>query len=301
MFKRLALIALGIAGLAAAPLSASASSVFGSNLIVNGDAEAGPASASGSDILGATGFVTVGNFTTVTYGAGGGFPAATDPGGSVGGANFFSGGPNNGSSSASQSIDLSSDSGLIDLGTSSFVLSAYLGGFSTQSDNAVLSISFLDNLNGVLGSALLGPVTSTDRAGATGLLFRSANGFVPTGARSVSVNLLMSRTDGDYNDGYADNLSLVLTQGGAPGAVPEPGTWAVMLAGFGMAGAALRRARLYRLVEIAADGTTTTEEFRAKDAESAMAQALSVAEGVAVEIWCDEERLQRRELGSLAA
>jgi hypothetical protein len=69
------------------------------------------------------------------------------------------------------------------------------------------------------------------------------------------------------------------------GGVPEPATWALMLVGFGLAGVGLRRRRSYSLVEIAADGTRSAEAFRAEDDQSALAQALSVAEGVALEVW----------------
>lgn len=243
MLKRLGLVALSAACLAAVPLTASASSIFGSNIIVNGDAEAGPASALGYDVLGATGFVTTGNFTTVAYTAAGGFPVAGDPGVSAGGLNFFAGGPSEELSTASQTIDLTSGASFIDTGTSSFSLSAYLGGFASQSDNAVLTISFLGSLSNLLGSASLGPVTNGDRGNLTGLLFRSAGGFVPIGARSVNVLLTMDRNEGSYDDGYADNLSLVLTQGSTPGGVPEPATWSMMILGFGAAGSLLRRRR----------------------------------------------------------
>ena len=42
-----------------------------------------------------------------------------------------------------------------------------------------------------------------------------------------------------------DNLSVTadLTNGGGVGGVPEPGTWALMILGFGAAGASLRRRR----------------------------------------------------------
>ena len=241
---RVGLAAVAALSLAAAPIAASAS-VFGSNLIVNGDAEAAPGATNDSAIVATPGFTTVGNFTTVSYSAGAGFPVAASPGGSVGGANFFAGGPSNGSSSASQLIDISSGAGLIDLGTSTFSLSAYLGGFASQNDNAVLSIAFLDSLNAVLGSSSIGPVSSADRGAVTGLFFRSASGAVPIGARSVSVFLQMTRQAGSYNDGYADNLSLVLRPGEAPapGGVPEPATWALMLIGLGAVGAAVRRRR----------------------------------------------------------
>ena len=57
---------------------------LGTNLIANGNAEAGPGG-NGFTIVPAPGFSTVGNFTVVSYGAGGGFPGSA---GSV----FFGGG-----------------------------------------------------------------------------------------------------------------------------------------------------------------------------------------------------------------
>jgi hypothetical protein len=242
MAQRPGLIALTTLALAALPLCASAS-VFGSNIIVNGDAEAAAGAPNDSSTVATPGFVVVGAFTPVVYNAPGGFPVTGDPGVAAGGANFFSGGPSNGSSSASQVIDLSSGASTIDLGGVGFDLSAYLGGFASQNDNAVLTISFLDAVSAVLGGAALGPVTAADRGSQTGLLFRSTSGFVPIGARSVNVNLQMTRTEGSYNDGYADNLSLILRGQDVGGGVPEPSAWALMLLGFGGLGAAMRRRR----------------------------------------------------------
>lgn len=239
MLKRLSAVAIAAIVMTAAPVAASAS-IFGSNLIVNGDAESGAGALNDSSTVAVPGFVTVGNFTAVVYNAPGGFPVTGDPGVSAGGANFFAGGPNNANSSASQAIDLSSGAAFIDTGTSAFALSAYLGGFETQDDNAVLTIRFLDQLNAVLGSVTLGPVTEPERSGVTGLLFRSTSGFVPIGARTADVQLNMTRLQGSYNDGYADNLSLVL-RGPAGGGVPEPATWALMLIGFAGVGLGLRR------------------------------------------------------------
>jgi hypothetical protein len=233
--------AAAVLGLATAPFSASAS-VFGTNLIVNGDGEAAVGAANDSSTVPVPGFTPVGQFTTVKYNAPGGFPVTGDAGVSAGGANLFTGGPDNASSSGSQLIDISSGSAFIDLGASSYALSAYLGGFSSQRDNAVLTIQFLDGLSALLGTTSIGPVTNGDRGNATGLLFRSASGFVPIGARAVNVTLQLSRVDGAYNDGYADNLSLVLT-GGTGGGVPEPATWAMMIVGLGAVGSVLRRRR----------------------------------------------------------
>lgn len=92
----------------------------------------------------------------------------------------------------------------------------------------------------------------------------------------------------------------LLTHNDGPG-VPEPASWALMLVGFGGLGGVLRRRRTYRLVEIAADSSTASETFRADDDESALVQALDVAEGKALEIWRDGALVARRELASFAA
>jgi len=190
---------------------AAGQSSFSVNLIVNGDAEAGVGSSSGFDVVVVPGWTTSGNFTVVVYGAPGGFPTATDPGPSDRGRNFFAGGPNNASSSASQIIDVSDGAAAIDAGAVTVTLSGFLGGFANQNDNAVLTPTF-KNSNGVsLGSSSIGPVTAANRANATGLLSRSSNGAVPAGTREIAVVLQMTRTAGAYNDGFAGNLSLTLT------------------------------------------------------------------------------------------
>lgn len=223
------------------PASVFAGPVFGSNLIVNGDAEAGAGSASGYDVIRPIpGWTPTGNFTVVRYGAGGGFLTPTDPGPPSRGLNFFAGGPDNGSSNASQLIDVSMGAAEIDGGGVTFSLSGWLGGFDGQGDNAVLRLTFLSGVGANLGAASIGPVTVGERGGLNMLLERSASGGIPVGTRSINALLQMSRTDGAYNDGYADNLSLVLTAG-AVSAVPEPAT--IALAGLGIAGAFLHGRR----------------------------------------------------------
>lgn len=224
--------ALSVSILVLAAVAAKASGVLGSNLVINGDAESG-AGGNGSAIIAAPGFLSSGNFTVVTYSAGGGFPAPDDPGPSNQGLNFFAGGPNTPQSSATQSFDVSSIIGLIDRGAVSFELAAYLGGFMSQQDNAVLTATFLGASRDALGAGAIGPVTNIDRGNATGLLLRQTSGVVPLGTRFIDLQLTLTRQEGSYNDGYADDLSLVLS------AVPESST--IALLGSGLAVLGLRR------------------------------------------------------------
>ena len=199
------------------------------NLIANGGAESGAGSSDGS-VVAVPSWITTSNFTVVIYGAPGGFPAAASPGPPDRGLNFFAGGPTNAGSTASQTIDTTADAAQIDAGQITFDLSGYLGGFSDQGDNAVLSATFLSASNLLLGSASIGPVTPDDRRDITGMLLRSTSGAVPVGTRSVNVNLQMTRLDFMYNDGYADNLSLIFH------VVPEPPSLSLVaaLAGLGV-------------------------------------------------------------------
>lgn len=228
-------LSLALAALLIAPAT-QAAGLFGSNLIANGDAEANTGSTSGNVIGPISGFVTTGNFTIATYGASGGFPLAGDPGPLNRGLNFFAGGPSNPESTATQVINLSAGAGAIDLGEVKFNLSAYLGGYASQSDHAVLSVSFEDASHHSLSQTVLGGVSAADRGNATGLLFRETFGGVPVGARYATVVLDMKRLEGSYNDGYADNLSLTLTT-----AVPEPSEWMLMAGGLGLLGLVRRR------------------------------------------------------------
>jgi hypothetical protein len=178
------------------------------NLIVNGDAEA--AVGGTGPVVPVPSWTSSGNATAVVYGAPGGYPALTDPVPADHGLNFFCGGPNDAASSFTQTIDLEIYASRIGLGGIGFELSAYLGGYATQSDNAVLTVTFRGDANASLGSASIGPVTPAERASATGFLFRSNTGAVPMGTLKVDVELALTRVEGSANDGYADNLVFVL-------------------------------------------------------------------------------------------
>jgi hypothetical protein len=205
-------------------LSFGAQIILNQNSIVNPGAESGSASADGNDVLSVLGWITTGNFTAVQYGASAAPVVAPNLGS---GPNFFAGGPNIGTDDATQILDASNLASAIDAGTLRYALSGYFGGYLFQNDNASLFATFFNGSNTSLGtSAVVGGFNSTSRGDISQLLFDSGQGLFPVGTRSVLITLEMTKTEGFYNDGYADNLSFV-----ASAATPEPS--AFVLSGIG--------------------------------------------------------------------
>lgn len=247
--------AITIAGLNLLGIKSAQAVSLNTNLIVNGDAEAGSAGNNTYDVVSVVpGWTTSGNFSVYRYNSDSIFPEFTSPGPANRGNNFFGGGPltvdgpdggispagstiyqsfsnqPNGVSSsatATQTINLFSDAATIDEGNISFNLSGFLGGYSTKQDAATVMASFLDVNNSILSSASIGPVTDVDRSSTTGLQERANDGFVPVGTRSILVELQMNAIDPGgsitsyNNNAYADNLSLVLIAK-TPKKIPEP-------------------------------------------------------------------------------
>jgi hypothetical protein len=183
---------------------------FNTNLIVNGNAEAGVGSVSGDDIEPVPGWTTTNNFTVSMYGAGSEIPTNC-PGPADRGSNFFAGGPDTALSWAWQVIDVSAAATQVDAHQVLAALTGWLGGWESQDDNAVLTAQFTSGVTtNILGTVSIGPVLAADRADVTGFLFRGATALVPAGSRQVTVTLTVTREEGSYNDGYADDLSLVL-------------------------------------------------------------------------------------------
>jgi hypothetical protein len=200
---------------------AHAAATLGQNLIVNGDAEAGTA--------GWTGFDGYDTFQSVDYGNN--WVKPTQPGPADRGLKMFAG---VGAQSAGfQTLALG------DLGTQplQYELSGWLGGWLEQQDNALLYVSFLDITGHEIGFAAIGPVMPGDRDNQTGLFYRESAGLLPAGVSQVMFSLSVERLSGGDSDGYADNLSFVLTA--AP--VPEAGSMAYVLAGLGVAATLVRR------------------------------------------------------------
>ena len=185
--------------------------LFGKNLIVNGDAEAGESSQNPPyEIVPIPGWTST-DETVVCYCMGAQyFPTYESPGPANRGDNFFTGGPDIVEATAQQTVDVSSAAMDIDKNRVMFILSGYLGGWNEQEDNATVTANFKDGGGNTLVIASIGPVTRDDRNGVTGLFFRTTSGNVPVGTRTVDIVLTSIRTQGYDNDGYADNLSLVL-------------------------------------------------------------------------------------------
>jgi hypothetical protein len=198
-------------GMVARPAQAD---LWGTNLLANPDAEAGTNSADGFTVVYVPGWQATGAFTVVSYLAGDGFPVPNDPGPTNRGNSFFAGGPASDWSAASQWIDISSLSSQVDTSGVACVLSGYLGGFHYQYDQAMLTAYFRGETSNTLGSVVIGPITPDDRPyRQTGLHSCQKKENLPIGTRALEVVLEMIRFEGGYNDGYADNLSLILVPG----------------------------------------------------------------------------------------
>lgn len=196
--------AVGLA--AAGPVAAG----LGRNLVFNGDAEYGRGFGSNGTQQYAAGWDDPGpgGITQIDYAAGNGFPSVQDPGPVNRGSNFFSGGTN-GVSTMTQQIDVSNLGASIDSGGVNFALAAWLGGYSSQTDSATVIAHFLSAANSEIGSAQLPAVTAAERGNVTKLIFREFRGELPELTRSIRVELTATQSFGE-NDGYADNISLVL-------------------------------------------------------------------------------------------
>ena len=229
--RRLTLVAAVAAGWLGVYGGGARAAVPAGNLIVNGNAESGTGSSDSSTTapVPIPGWTTTPNITEHTYdpAGSGAFPDVNASAAIGGGNQFFAGGPGNGAGNtvetATQDINVATAAAEIDAGTVTATLSADLGGFSTQGDNAAVTATFLNSAGAQLGTLSVGPVTAADRNNTTQLLRRSASGTVPPGTRTVRVVLTATKTDGSYNDAYADNLSLTLSGSSGPPTTPVIG------------------------------------------------------------------------------
>ncbi|PWU01998.1 MAG: hypothetical protein C5B51_21700, partial [Terriglobia bacterium] len=189
-------------------VSASAQ-VWDRNLIVNPGAEDGPGIAKTSEtISNVPGWTRTGAFTVGQYV--GGMPIGKSnfvP--EDHGKNYFLGGANGVTSSATQTIDVSAGATEIDAGRIRFYLGGLLRSYDTYAIPK-LRASFLDAQGGkLLELEVSGPRLDDG----SGLEPRSGSGFVLPNTRKIAILLDLagpSLRSGQYNNSGADNLYLVL-------------------------------------------------------------------------------------------
>lgn len=106
-------------------------------------------------------------------------------------------------------------------------------------------------------------------------------------------NLLVDAPDAAISSFDPDSPMIHPLPATSRSSLPEPATWAIMLMGFGGAGALLRRrggGAMYRLVEALPTGEEIAEEFAAPDDATALRRAALVAEGQ-IQLWRGDIRI----------
>ena len=97
----------------------------------------------------------------VKYGTPRGFPTTSSPGPSTRGKNFFAGGSDNTANEiATQTISLASFATKIKGGAVTATAAGWFGGFSSQTDNASLVVTFKNSSGAVVATMTAGPVTA---------------------------------------------------------------------------------------------------------------------------------------------
>jgi hypothetical protein len=221
MHGRVLLAMLATALLLAAPARAE---LPAGNLVVNPGAEAGPGATDSSAQLPLPGWTVSAFMTAVAYGAPS-FPTTEDGTRLGGGANFFAGGPDGDVNTATQVIDVSAAAPEIQKGVTA-TLSALLGGYASQDDAATVSAEPLDAAGAAIAPPTVLPAAlSAERQSISDLLPRSAQVSIPLDTRAIRITITATRTAGQYNDGYADNISFSF--GGSPVAGKSVGARAV--------------------------------------------------------------------------
>jgi uncharacterized protein (TIGR03437 family) len=213
---------LWAAVLLAAPQMVHAQSILGGNLIVNGNAEAGPAGTATTLAASIPGWTRAsGKINVLPYDVTG-LVLLNDPAPPDHGFQYFAGvyGDYPPPGTLTQDIDVSSGASLINGGNVKFTASAYLGTMAPDAgaNHAQMVVAF-KNANGqAFSSTTLGPLTNV--AG-TAMFLQQQIGLVPVGTVRITVTLSLSSFNaGAGNVGVADSLSLVLTTlGTSPGSV----------------------------------------------------------------------------------
>ena len=135
-------------------------------------------------------------------------PTATGP--ADRGLSFFAGGFNSNLGMLTQTVNVSSLAGSIDAGHLVYNFAGFFGGTDSRDDYVYGILFFYDAGNSAVTSPQIGNFLAVDRDNKTELLFSSTEATVPTGTRRIEVDIFFQGTNLGENDGFADNLSLIL-------------------------------------------------------------------------------------------
>ncbi len=112
--------------------------------------------------------------------------------------------------------------------------------FGFSGENTAGTTTVLDVL---IGSQLSQFTIVADNSGVFKLPFQTASiNYLSTGGPTAISFTISSSTAVGFNDPLIDGVSFALA--GPGGGVPEPASWAMLIAGFGLVGAAARRRRV---------------------------------------------------------
>ncbi|CAF0964976.1 unnamed protein product [Adineta ricciae] len=182
------------------------------NWIMNGDAETGPC-ASDSSVVSPTDWNHNGTVTQAYYNNTYSTHRSTEPGPSDRGSCHFYGQASPTTAMWQKQNFTSYFCSLIDAQTVRFNFSAWIGGAGNQDDVVEASLRFFNQSNQMVGNTTtIGPVRAADRGNVTSLLFRQANGLVPSGTRSFEVFVKFTRSGGTYDNGAIDNIVLIMNE-----------------------------------------------------------------------------------------
>ena len=131
------------------------------------------------------------------------------------GANFFWGGTQSATASVTDHATQVLSLGSLNAAGQPFELSGYLGGFTTQSDNMGVTVTFKDGNGATLGLAAIGPVTAAQRGSVTSLVRQAWYGTVPANSAQVLITLTQTG-NGTTLDGSADDLNVTIGSSAVP-------------------------------------------------------------------------------------
>jgi hypothetical protein len=220
-FRRIERLALRFAAAAAIGLAfvAPAHASSSANLIVNGGGESGTCSADWYALTTVPGWTVVQGYPSETCYSVASFTTPSSP---APGNAFIADGPW-GDAALTQTVNVASAGSTIDAGGVTYSFTGWLGGWGSDTGQAVVTAVFLNSSGAPVGTpAQLSGGTASARSNNDEFLAESATGTVPVGTRSIQVLIQFIDTDSHQNVGYVDNLSLTLSTPVTPASLTVP-------------------------------------------------------------------------------